>query len=178
MQKLKHSLIILGLLTTFYTICSCKDMDTTEQYIHAGDTAPDFTVEMLDGSKITLTELKGKVVMLNFFTTSCPHCIAEFEVVPAMIINNFKDEQDFIFLPISREEKKETVAEKMKFLKTQGIDFPVGIDPTRKIYSLYAKKYVPRIFIINKEGIVTYTSSGFSIPEFNQAVSAIEKELE
>ena len=42
----------------------------------------------------------------------------------------------------------------MKSLKEKGIDFPVGIDPTKSIYSLYAKQYIPRNFIIDQNGKV------------------------
>lgn len=176
-MKNTKKLIIVSLLILVSTIISAQGEKSANQYIYVGDTAPDFTVEMLDGSKVSLSELRGKVVMLNFFATWCGPCMQEFRHIPDMIVNKFKVEKDFVLLPISRQEKKETVVERMKFLKTQGIDFPVGIDPERKIYSLYAKSYIPRNFIINKEGKVIFTSQGFSMEELEELVSIIEKEL-
>lgn len=144
--------------------------------IHVGDTPPDFTVEMLDGRKIKLSALKGKVVLLNFWATWCPPCMHEFMVIPEKILKPFEGE-DFVFLPISRQEKREIVTKKMMQLKEKGIGFPVGLDPERKIYSLYAKQNIPRNFLINKEGKVVYASIGYNEKEFEKLITKIEEHL-
>ena len=77
--------------------------------VKAGDKAPDFTVEMFDGTKTSLAELKGKVVLLNFWATWCPPCRQELTRVQKDIIDRFAG-RNFVFLPISRGEKREDVA--------------------------------------------------------------------
>ena len=70
-----------------------------------GTEAPDFTVEMIDGSKVALSELRGKVVLLNFWATWCPPCRQELTRVQTDIIDRFAG-KEFVFLPVSRGEKR------------------------------------------------------------------------
>ena len=127
--------------------------------IHKGDKAPDFTVEMVDGSKITLSELKGKVEELTH--------------VEKELIERFKG-KPFVFLPISRGEKKATVE---AFRKKMHYTFPMGLDPQQTIYKKYASNYIPRNFVVGKDGKVIYTSVGFTPEEFKEMIEVINKAL-
>ena len=64
------------------------------------------------------------------------------------IIDRFKGNEDFVFLPVSRGETRETVA---AFREKMGYTFPMGLDPEQKIYRLYASNYIPRNFLIGKD---------------------------
>lgn len=141
--------------------------------IKQGQKAPDFTVEMVDGQKVTLSSLKGKVVLINFWATWCPPCREEFKRVQKDIIDHFKG-QDFVFLPISRGEKKATVD---SFRDKQGYTFPMGLDPTQEIYKKYASNYIPRNFVVGKDGKVIYVSVGYEAKEFESMIKAIEAAL-
>jgi peroxiredoxin len=139
--------------------------------IKKGDKAPDFTVEMVDGEQITLSKLKGKVVVVNFWATWCPPCRQELKVVEKELINRFKG-KDFIFLPISRGEAKKTVE---AFREQNGYTFPMGLDPKQTIYKKYASNYIPRNFVVGKDGKVIYVSVGYEPKEFAEMVEVIEK---
>lgn len=141
--------------------------------IKQGDKAPDFTVEMVDGQKVTLSSLKGKVVMINFWATWCPPCREEFKRMQKDVVDRFKG-KDFQLLAISRGEKKATVDQ---FRDKQGYTFPMGLDPTQEIYKKYASNYIPRNFIVGKDGKVIYVSVGYSPDEFENMLKAIEQAL-
>jgi len=151
--------------------------DIDGSIVTVGDKAPNFSVEMLDGSKLELSKMKGKVVLLNFWATWCGPCMMEFKVIPEKLLKRFGTKADFVFLPISREETRSTVKNKMEQLKKEGIDFPVGLDPKKRIYPLYATQYIPRNYLIDRDGKVVYTSIGYTENEFEILINKLEELL-
>jgi len=142
--------------------------------VKAGETAPDFTVELVDGSQLSLKELRGKVVLLNFWATWCPPCRQELTRVQKDIIDRFAG-KEFVFLPVSRGEKRETVE---AFREKTGYTFPMGLDSARTVYDRYASNYIPRNFLIDKEGKVVLATVGYDEEEFDALIRTIEKTLE
>ena len=141
--------------------------------VKEGEVAPDFEITMFDGSVVKLADLKNKVVLLNFWATWCPPCRKELTRVEKDIIEKFKG-QPFVFLPVSRGEKRETVAE---FREKMGYTFPMGLDPDSLNYKKYAVTYIPRNFLIGKDGKVVKASVGYDEAEFDELIKLIEQEI-
>jgi len=142
--------------------------------VQAGDKAPDFTVGMFDGSRVTLSDLRGKVVLLNFWATWCPPCREELARVQSDLIDRFAG-RDFIFLPVSRGEARSAVE---TFRNQKGYDFPMGLDSAQSVYGLYATNFIPRNFLIDREGNVVQATIGYEPEEFDALIANIEKTLE
>ncbi len=136
----------------------------------AGTEAPDFTVTMLDGSTVTLSALRGKVVLLTFWATWCPPCREELSHAQAGIVDRFAG-QEFVWLPVSRGEERATVEE---FIADKGYTFPVGLDSDQAIYDSYAERFVPRNFLIDRDGRVVAATAGYSEEEFSAMQQLIE----
>lgn len=132
--------------------CSCikEGYEGKGSKITAGDRAPLFTAQMLDGSQLSLEELQGNVVLLFFFSSTCPLCHEEMQAIDSLFITQYAN-QPFRFLPIARDGEKENITH---FCMENGYHFPIALDPDRAIYNLFALKYVPHVFLIDKKGFV------------------------
>ena len=160
------SLLVLGTLARV-------NAQEKETLVKVGDDVPEFVVEMFDGQKINIKDLKGKIVLINFWATWCPPCQEELKRVQKEIIDRFKG-KDFVFLAISREESKEQVK---KFRERNGYTFPMGLDPERKIYSKFATATIPRNFIIDKKGKIVEIEVGYTKEAFAKMIEKLEKLL-
>ena len=116
--------------------------------VNVGDMAPDFSVELLDGGKTTLSSHHGQVVVLIFFSTECPDCQNQFAEIERLVAEKTPS---FKILAISRGESVDATEH---FRAKFNLTFDVGTDTDLSIYNLYASRYVPRNFLIGPTGRV------------------------
>lgn len=138
--------------------------------VRVGQIAPAFRVRTLDGNVFDLSEQRGKVVLLNYFATWCGPCMQELPHIEELW-KRHGGQADFALLVVDREESAATAA---AFMKEKGFTFPVAADPKRQVYSLYAKELIPRTFIIDRKGTITYSSTGFydeDLPKFKEQLA-------
>ncbi|MDR2927578.1 MAG: TlpA family protein disulfide reductase [Cytophagaceae bacterium] len=173
--KITHSKVMKQkVFITVFVLLWEINMQAQDERVKVGDSAPAFTVEMFDGTIINISELKGKVVLLNFWATWCPPCRMEFARVQKDVINRFKC-RDFVFLPISREDSYEKIH---NFRQSTGHSFPMGMDPTRAIFSKFADQSIPRNYLIDKKGKIVKIEIGYTPENFDKLITEIEKLLE
>ncbi|RLA92091.1 MAG: hypothetical protein DRG69_09320 [Deltaproteobacteria bacterium] len=124
-----------------------------------GREAQDFTLEGLkEDTTIHLADYKGKVIVLDFWTTWCGPCRKEFPVLQK-IYNKYK-EKDFILIAINSREDRKTVQE---FITKKGYTIPVALDTKGKIGKLYEVEAYPTLILIDKEGKIQKVHSGFAM---------------
>jgi len=160
------------ILLSASVIVAWASQEETEK-VKVGDVAPDFKVETSDG-ELTTADLKGKVVLINFFATWCPPCRKELPVLEKQVWEKFKSNDDFVLLVIGREHSKE---ELVKFAEEKELNLPFYPDVKREIFSQFATQSIPRNYIINKGGKVVYASKGFSDKEFEHMMAVLDKQL-
>ncbi|RKZ14270.1 TlpA family protein disulfide reductase [bacterium] len=141
--------------------------------IHVADPAPGFALELVDGGTFDLAEHHGDVVLVNFFTTWCPPCQEEMPHLKEQVWERFGGE-GFAMVSVAREETADVVA---PFAQKYGAAWPFALDPERQAFARYAEAFIPRNFVISRDGLVVFQSSGYEEPEFARMVEIIEGEL-
>lgn len=142
--------------------------------IKVGQDVPEFTFITLSNDTVNISDLKGKVVFMNFFATSCPICIKELPFIESDIWAKYKDNENFELIVFGREH----IAEEMNSFKEKtGYTFNIVPDPGRKIYSLFAERYIPRNIVLDREGRIIYQATGFDDEDFAKLKEIIDSEI-
>jgi peroxiredoxin len=120
-----------------------------------GQRAPEFALETLDGQTVRLGDLRGRVVLLNFWATWCTPCRAEMpEIQNAYEANQARG---FDVLAINLQERPEEIR---PFLGELGLSFPVLLDREGAVSRQYLARALPASYLIDREGIIRYGRIG------------------
>ncbi len=142
--------------------------------LETGSIVPDFLITTINGVKYQLSALKGKTLVLNFFTLSCPMCMKELPLLEKEIWLRFKDREDVVILAIGREEPVDKL---IVYKEKKKLSIPMASDPNRAVFSLFAIQNVPRNIVINKEGKLVLSEVGFTEEKAADLFQLIENEI-
>lgn len=118
------------------------------------DPAPDFSLPDLNGDLVHLRDLRGKIVIINFWSCECPHSERTDRDIMAMVV---QWQDDVVFLPVAanRIESREAIiaAARSRHLPT------VLLDAGHEVADLYQAQTTPHAFVIDREGILRYAGA-------------------
>ena len=135
-----------------------------------GDPAPDFTLHTYGGGTISLTELRGRVVVVNFWASWCPSCGEEAEALE-QVWQTYRD-WGVVVLGVDYADSE---AEGLAFLAEYGVTYPNGPDLRSEISDAYRIRGAPETFVINGEGVITFFAA--RPLTFQEASAAVEAAL-
>ena len=140
--------------------------------VKPGYAGPDFTLKDLNFKEVSLADYKGKVVLLNIWSMTCPPCVDE---VPYFenLYQAMKDEKDFHLLTVNSN-RGETHEDVSKFMKKMGLNFQALIDTKKTVYKRYKLTGWPETFLIDRNGIIVEKFIGpnrWDSPLFIQKIS-------
>jgi thiol-disulfide isomerase/thioredoxin len=133
--------------------------DTTLTSLDAGEMAPDFQLVLADGSYLSLSDLQGRPVMINFWATWCPPCRVE---MPDIIEQYNEHGDDLVVLAINTREGMDLVE---PFTQEFGITMPVVLDQHGEIMRLYQVRSMPTTFFIGRDGRISMKWIGLMSPD-------------
>lgn len=172
------TLLIILLLTTsaFAQLTEVPKQNIPAEYgyvVNQGDNMPDIEFELTDGTTVKTSDLKGKVVMLQFTASWCSVCRKEMPHIEKEIWQKHKNNKDFALYGMDMDEPVEKVR---KFAKDMKITYPLALDPGAKIFYTFAAKGagVTRNIIIDKNGKIAYLTRLYKVDEFNEMKEVID----
>jgi thiol-disulfide isomerase/thioredoxin len=130
-------------------------MGTGIETLPLQEPAPDFSLKDLEGREWSLSELKGKVVMIDFWATWCQPCKAEMPMLGE--IHQKYNEYGFELLAVDVGEDENTVR---KFVEELDVDLPILMDEESRVSNLYKVQAFPTSFLIDTSGILQYVHVG------------------
>lgn len=127
--------------------------------VAAGKVAPPFMLEDLNGHRVSLSELRGKVIFLNVWATWCGPCRQEMPSIETLY-SEYKGDKNFVILAVSQDTRGKSVVE--PYVSKNGYHFEVLLDPDNTVGESYDVTGVPETFIIDRDGrIVAHHTGAF-----------------
>ena len=144
--------------------------------VKVGDMAPDFSLHMTDGTTFTLSEQRGKVVMLQFTASWCGVCRKEMPHIESEIWQRHKDNENFVLVGVDREETKEIVD---AYTQKVGTTYPMALDTAANAFASYALRQsgITRNVLIDRDGKIVKLTRLYNEEEFSGLVKAIDSLL-
>ena len=150
--------------------------DSTGYIIRVGQTVPDIKWTQTDGKTVSIKDLRGKVVMLQFTASWCGVCRKEMPFIERDIWQKHKDNKDFYLVGIDRDEPKATVE---AFAKQTGVTYPLALDPGADLFAKFALREsgITRNVLVDRDGKIVMTTRLYNEKEFLLLVKKIDSLL-
>lgn len=149
---MRIQIILFPVFIFFLSACIKEDTEPSFSKIETGSKLPYFTLTDSVGNQLSSDKFRGNIVLIIFFSTTCKDCQRDLPVIES-VWKNLRTEDRFLLLPIAR---KQTAEEVKSYWEVQCFSMPYYLDSSGEIYSLFATKTIPRFYLANQEGIVTW----------------------
>jgi peroxiredoxin len=140
--------------------------------------APDFELPNLSGQKTKLSSFRGKIVILNFWSKTCPPCLEEMPSL-AKLGHALRDNPHVVLLTITTDESKEDATNTLRSILADDVPFEVLLDPEGQVVTdLFGTKLYPETWIIDEDGVIRARVDGArdwssrSVLDFIQSLDA------
>ncbi len=175
---MRRLIVALAAVVSFSlsAVAQQKEGEDRGYIVKVGQMAPDFILKTDDGQTVRLSDLRGKVVMLQFTASWCGVCRKEMPHIESEIWQRFKSESDFALYGVDREEP---IAKVEALRKATGVTYPILMDTKGKAFRLYAypDAGITRNVLIDREGKIVFMTRLYNEKEFAALCGAIAEQM-
>jgi thiol-disulfide isomerase/thioredoxin len=151
MARITSMVIIIAVLISLFIAGGCSESEVSEGPPAPGRPAPEFLLQDLGGQTVSLDDLKGKPVMINFWATWCGPCRMEMPFIQEVYKDPEWQKTGLVILAVNLMESASAAAE---FMKDNGLHFKVLLDAEGKVGKMYNISAIPTTYFIDKNGII------------------------
>ena len=137
-----------------------------------GDRAGDFSLPTLDGSKVKLSDLRGNIVVVDFWASWCVPCKKELPALDALAKKYAAEKKPVVILAVNVDKERANAEKLLASVKVSSLR--VLLDPDGRVASAYDVPTMPSSFVIDAKGLVRNVHSGFSSGDEKKFAEEIE----
>ncbi|MCK5053546.1 MAG: TlpA family protein disulfide reductase, partial [Anaerolineales bacterium] len=156
-DPVRWSLVVIGaaIMGGFWIWASAVPTDATTGGLipspREGFLAPEFTLESLAGDQISLSDVRGKIIVLNLWASWCPPCRAEMPALQRVYQENHERGLEVLAVNITAQDNLTAVE---AFVQEFNLTFPILLDTSGKVGKAYLMRAFPTTFFIDQKGVI------------------------
>jgi len=158
LKKLVLAITLASVLTVGFPMCGCSPDSAAVGGIEGtkvGNLAPDFQFYDSEGDLVSLSDLRGRPIILNFWATWCGPCVYEMPYIQQ--VHEEQSDKGLVLLAINMGGTSSQVEE---FLQSHDLSLPVLLDAKRDVAARYNIRYIPTTFFVDKDGTIQAVKVG------------------
>jgi len=151
MKREKKIIMAVVMLVALISTVACSGDSGSGGIPARNKSAPDFQLKTLNGEEVSLSSLRGKTVLVNFWATWCGPCRSEMPLLQEIYEDSGWAERGLVIMAVNLGEPKATV---QSFMEGNNYSFTALLDMSGEVGSLYNAQYIPTTYFIDKDGII------------------------
>lgn len=122
-----------------------------------GELAPDFALQTLDGQRVSLSQYRGKPVLLNFWMINCDGCQVELPAMQRLYLREQQEHKDLVILAVNIVDGPDSI---QQYAQQYGLTYPIVRDSRATVSALYTLRGTPTSFFLDRQGIIRAVADG------------------